>query len=141
MLLLSCELPFTSAEPHFIFSRCNVLIIRYHVPDVLDKNELLYKDGKRDMFFSILLGALSGIVGFLPLIWGLRLAHKATPTSNLGHAGALLLGVLLSFLILAATMILCLIIARDMAFSFVLAEGAGLVCTAAAYGVYKLVRK
>lgn len=93
------------------------------------------------MFFSILLGALSGVLGFLPLIWGMRLAHKATPTSNLGHAGALLLGVLLSFLILAVTLVLCIVIARDMAFSFVLAEGAGLVFAAAAYGIYKLVRK
>lgn len=93
------------------------------------------------MFLSILLGALSGILGFLPLIWGMRLAQKATPTSNLGHAGALLLGVLLSFLILAVTLVLCAVLARDLVFSFVLAEGAGLVVTGAAYGIYKLVRK
>ncbi|MGI6104727.1 MAG: hypothetical protein ACOYD7_00865 [Raoultibacter sp.] len=93
------------------------------------------------MVFSILLGALSGILGFLPLIFGMRLAQKATPTSNLGHAGALLLGVLLSFLIIAVTMVLCLVIARDAAFSFVIAEAAGLIGTGVVYGIYKLVRK
>ena len=52
------------------------------------------------MIAAIVLGAVSGILGFLPLYMGLRLARKATPTSNLGHAGALLLGVLLSFCLL-----------------------------------------
>ena len=47
------------------------------------------------MIAAIVLGAVSGILGFLPLYMGLRLARKATPTSNLGHAVALLLGVLL----------------------------------------------
>ena len=93
------------------------------------------------MIAAIVLGAVSGILGFLPLYMGLRLARKATPTSNLGHAGALLLGVLLSFLILVAAFIVCLFVARDLVLPFVLAEVGGLVVSAVAFGFSTLARK
>lgn len=93
------------------------------------------------MIAAIVLGAVSGVVGFLPLYMGLRLARKATPTSNLGHAGALLLGVLLSFLILVAAFIVCIFVARDLVLPFVLAEVGGLVVSAVAFGFSTLARK
>ena len=93
------------------------------------------------MIAAIGLGAVSGILGFLPLYMGLRLARKATPTSNLGHAGALLLGVLLSFLILVAAFIVCIFVARDLVLPFVLAEVGGLVVSAVAFGFSTLARK
>ena len=93
------------------------------------------------MIAAIVLGAVSGILGFLPLYMGLRLARKATPTSNLGHAGALLLGVLLSFLILVAAFIVCIFVARDLVLPFVLTEVGGLVVSADAFGFSTLARK
>ena len=93
------------------------------------------------MIAAIVLGAVSGILGFLPLYMGLRLARKATPTSNLGHAGALLLGVLLSFLILVAAFIVCIFVALDLVLPFVLAEVGGLVVSAVAFGFSTLARK
>ena len=93
------------------------------------------------MIAAIVLGAVSGILGFLPLYMGLRLARKATPTSNLGHAGALLLGVLLSFLMLVAAFIVCIFVARDLVLPFVLAEVGGLVVSAVAFGFSTLARK
>ena len=93
------------------------------------------------MIAAIVLGAVSGILGFLPLYMGLRLARKATPTSNLGHAGALLLGVLLSFLILVAAFIVCIFVARDLVLPFVLAEVGGLVVSAVSFGFSTLARK
>ena len=93
------------------------------------------------MIAAIVLGAVSGILGFLPLYMGLRLARKATPTSNLGHAGALLLGVLLSFLILVAAFIVCIFVARDLVLPFVLAEVGGLMVSAVAFGFSTLARK
>ena len=93
------------------------------------------------MIAATVLGAVSGILGFLPLYMGLRLARKATPTSNLGHAGALLLGVLLSFLILVAAFIVCIFVARDLVLPFVLAEVGGLVVSAVAFGFSTLARK
>lgn len=81
------------------------------------------------------------MVGFLPLLGALQLAKRATATSNLGHAGSLLLGVLVSFLILAIAAIVCALAARELILPFVLGEALALCAVAVAYGVYKLVRK
>ena len=71
----------------------------------------------------------------------LRMTRRVTDTSNLGHAGALMLGVLLSFVILFLGAIACVVLARDLAVPFVLAEAAVLVACAIGYGVYTFVRK
>ncbi len=96
---------------------------------------------KQDMILPIVLGAVCGVLGFLPLIAGLRLARKATPTSNIGHAGALLLGVFGSFVLLIGTLIVCIVGARDAVLPFALAEVVALSASAIAFGAYKLVRK
>ena len=92
------------------------------------------------MVLAIVLGALSGALGVLPLFLGLR-TRRVTDTSNLGHAGALMLGVLLSFVILFLGAIACVVLARDIAVPFVLAEAVVLVACAIGYGVYTFVRK
>ena len=102
---------------------------------------VITKGGKQNMVLAIVLGALCGLLGFLPLLVGLRLAKNATPTSNLGHAGALLLGVLLSFVILAGALFACASLARELVLPFGFAEVGVLVIGAIAFGVYRLVRK
>ena len=84
---------------------------------------------------AICLGALAGIAGALPLIGGMRLARKATPTSNLGHAGSLMLGVLGSFVVLGVAVAVCIALARDRALPFVLAEAAALVAFTLIFGI------
>lgn len=93
------------------------------------------------MVGAVVLGALSGIVGFLPLPVGLRLTKKVTETSNLGHMGLLLLSVLASFVVLFATMLACLFLVRDLALPFVLAEAIALIVAAIVFGIVTLVRK
>jgi Ca2+/H+ antiporter len=93
------------------------------------------------MVLAAVLGVIIGIAGFVPLIGGRNLARKATATSNLGEAGALLIGVFGSFAILVVPAIICIVVARDMAVPMVLAEAAALVAAAAAYGVVRLVRR
>lgn len=93
------------------------------------------------MVVAIVLGALAGVAGFLPLIGAQRIARKATPTSNFGFLGALLLGVLVSFLVVAVAVVVCIAVARDAALPFVLAEFFALIGSAVAFNVYKLVRK
>lgn len=93
------------------------------------------------MVLPIVLGAVCGVLGFLPLMVGLKLARKATPTSNLGHAGALLLGVFGSFLLLIVPLIVCIVVARDVVLPFTIAEVLALTVSAIGYGAYKLVRK
>lgn len=91
------------------------------------------------MAVAIVLGALAGVVGFLLLVVGLRLAKNATPTSNLSHMGALLLGVLGSFVVLAGAAFACILAARDAAVPFVLAEAISLSVAAIGYGIVKMV--
>ena len=92
------------------------------------------------MFGAIVVGALVGFAGFCPLIFGMNKARTATATSNLGHAGSLLLGVLLSFIVLGGAMVLCALFFRGVAVPFVLSEAAGLVVAAVAFGISKNLR-
>ena len=90
---------------------------------------------------AALLGLVVGIACFAPLIFGMNLARKATPTSNFGHAGSLLLGVLISLVILALATVVCVVFARDVAVAFVLAEAVGIIGAAIAFGVTKQLGK
>lgn len=93
------------------------------------------------MFVAVLLGVVVGVAGFAPLVFGMNKARNATATSNLGHAGSLLLGVLLSFVLIGGAMIVCALFFRDAAIPFVLAEAAGLAATAIAFGISKNLRR
>ena len=93
------------------------------------------------MAVAIVLGVLAGIVGFLPLFGSLQLAKRATKTSNLGHMGSLLLGVLVSFLLLFGAALACILLARDLALPFTLAEVLALIVVAIGFGIMRLVRK
>ena len=93
------------------------------------------------MAVAIVLGALAGAAGFAPLFAGLRMTRRVTDTSNQGHAGALLLGVLLSVAVLFVTAIACALLAREFVLPFVLAEVVALSVAAIGFGVSNLVRK
>ncbi|MEG0071132.1 MAG: hypothetical protein RR381_04455 [Raoultibacter sp.] len=93
------------------------------------------------MVLFVILGVVLGILGFLPLFGSLQLAKRATTTSNLSHASALMLGVLVSFIVLAGALIICAVAARDMVLPFALGEIITLLVATITYGVYKLVRK
>lgn len=90
---------------------------------------------------AVLVGIVIGAVSFAPLIFGMNKARMATPTSNLGHAGSLLLGVLLSLVILAVAVIVCVKLVRDLAVPFVLGAAGGLVIAAVVFGIRKNLRK
>ena len=93
------------------------------------------------MVVAIVAGLCVGVLSFMPLVFGLRMARNASPTSNLGHAGALLLGVLLSFVILAVCLVVCLVAFRDVAVPFAVAEAGALIVFAVVYGFKVMVRK
>ena len=93
------------------------------------------------MFVAVVIGAIIGFGSFAPLIYGMNKARMATPTSNLGHAGSLLLGVLLSFVVLGIATVVCVKFFRDLTVPFVIAEAGGLIVAAIAFGVTKQLRK
>lgn len=92
------------------------------------------------MFVAIVAGAVIGIAAFFPLVWGMKMARNATPTSNIGHAGGLLLGVLGSFALLAVALVVCIAAFRDMTLPFVIAMAAALVVAAVGYGISRQLR-
>lgn len=90
---------------------------------------------------AVVIGVVVGIASFAPLIFGMNKARMATPTSNLGHAGSLLLGVLLSLVILAVAIIVCVKVFRAVAVPFTLGAAGGLIVAAVAFGISKNLRK
>ena len=93
------------------------------------------------MFIAILVGLVVGGGRYITLIFGMKKARMVTATSNLGHAGSLLLGVLLSFVVLGAAVAICVVAARDMAVPFTVGAAVGLIIAAVAFGVSKQLRK
>lgn len=89
------------------------------------------------MVAAILCGVIAGVVGFLPLLVGLRLTRKVTATSNFGHMSILIISLIISFVIMFACAIACVQLARDVAMPFVLAEAVALSVTAVVFGVIR----
>ena len=93
------------------------------------------------MVLSIVCGIAVGILGFVPLFIGLQLTKRVTKTSALGYAGALMLGVLISFVLLIGALFLCIVFARDVAVPFTFAVVGALIVTAIVFGIWKTFRK
>lgn len=93
------------------------------------------------MAAAIILGLLAGVMGFVPLFIGLRMTKKVTETSNFGHMAILMLALLISFVILFATAIVCINVARDLVLYFVLSEAVGLCVVTIGFGISRVVRK
>ncbi len=92
------------------------------------------------MALAIILGLLSGVVGFVPLFVGLRLTKKVTATSNFGYMSILLLSLVISFVLMFAFAIICVNVAREVALPFVLAEAFALSVMAIVFGVMRTRR-
>lgn len=90
---------------------------------------------------AVVVGVIVGIASFGPLIFGMNKARMATPTSNFGHAGSLLLGVLLSLVILAVAVVACVMLARDFAVPFTVGAAGGLIAATVVFGISKNLRK
>lgn len=91
----------------------------------------------RDLILAIVCGLLSGVIGFMPLLVGLRLTRKVTATSNFGHMSILIISLIVSFIVMFALAMLCVAIARDFAMPFVLAEAVALSVVAIVFGIMR----
>lgn len=90
---------------------------------------------------AVLCGLLSGVVGFLPLLVGLRMTKKVTATSNFGYMSILIISLVISFIVMFALAIICVNVARDYAMPFVLAEAVALSLVAIVFGFKRLRSK
>ena len=89
----------------------------------------------------VFFGALIGVLGFLPLIAGLKASKKVTKTSNFGYGAILLLGVFGSLIILCAGILICYFCFRDNIVEFAFAAAITLILFAIVYGIYTSVKR
>ncbi|MCL2889257.1 MAG: hypothetical protein FWE65_02405 [Eggerthellaceae bacterium] len=73
----------------------------------------------------------------MPLFLGFQLTRRVTKTSSLGYAGSLMLGVLVSFVILAAALVCCVLFAREQALPFTFGVAGALIVSAIVFGFVK----
>ena len=84
------------------------------------------------MVAAILIGAITGFVGFLPLFAALRLARKH-PSVSIANAALCGLGGTFVSLVVAVALIVCALVARPSVFPFGMAEIVSLIVCTAAY--------
>ncbi len=87
----------------------------------------------------IVLGAVTGILGFLPLFLSLRLSRRSTSMHALTIGLYGLAGVAISLVILIVGLVSCAMLARDGLVGFVAAEGIVFLACTIAFVVYKNV--
>ena len=93
------------------------------------------------LFIPVLIGAIVGVLGFLPLFVCLKMSKNVTKTSNFGYGATLLLGVLTSLIILFVSVLICFFAFKDVVLPFVLAAAITLCVVAIGYGIYTAVRR
>lgn len=89
------------------------------------------------MVLAIVCGALSGFVGFLPLLVGLRMTRKFVAAGNFGQMGMLLLCLAISFILMFVFAVICILVDRTLALPFVFAEAVALCASAIGFGIKK----
>ncbi len=93
------------------------------------------------MAVAIVLGALSGVIGFLPLYFGLRLTKRTAASGVAGSMTILIIMLIVSFAVLFALAILCVVFYRSLALAFVLAEVIALSVVAIVFGVRSVLTR
>ena len=71
----------------------------------------------------IIIGALAGFLGFLPLVGSANMARRHLSTGTLSFGLYALGGVAISLVILIVSVVACAMVARDGLVAFVVAEG------------------
>lgn len=87
----------------------------------------------------IALGALSGVLGFLPLFLALRLSRRSTSVQALTAGLYGLGGVCVSMIVLVVCLIACAMLARESLALFVAFEGVVFLACTIVYVLYRNV--
>lgn len=93
------------------------------------------------MALAICLGAVAGIVGFLPLLAATRAVKHVTSTSNFSYATILIVAVIASAIVLVGAVIICALLDKAKVLAFAGAEAAGLIVFAIVFGLRKGLQK
>ena len=89
------------------------------------------------MALAIVIGAVAGLIGFIPLFVALRLSRRSASATALNAALYGLAGVFVSLIVLVVELIVCAQVARSLVLPFGIAEMLALIVSTALYVVYK----
>lgn len=89
----------------------------------------------------VFLGAVVGVLAFVPLLLALKASKNVTKTSNLGYGALLILDVFTSLIVLFVAVLICYFVARDGLIAFVLAAAITLILFAVVYGIYTVISR
>lgn len=88
---------------------------------------------------AVILGLAAGALGFLPLFGGLKLSRKMVgSTTTIGQLGICVIGIMVSFVVLAVAAGVYVAVARPYSLPFVLSEGISLGVVAVSYGFRRM---
>ena len=90
-----------------------------------------------DLF--VVLGAIAGIVAFLPYVIALRAQRNVTETSHFSHMSILVLAVLGSSAVLFGSVLACIALHREGALAFAGGEAGAIIVVALAFGIWKVL--
>lgn len=93
------------------------------------------------MVLAILLGILAGLVGFIPLVIGLRLTRRTVHGGTAASMIVLLLGLLVSFVVLFVFAWLFFDFDHDNGIPFLFAEVVALSASAIGFALWQMLRK
>ena len=93
------------------------------------------------MFPAILLGVISGVVGFSPLVIALIMTKRNPQVGNVAPMMKLVIGLFASFVILLVTAISFAVFDKPNALAFVLSEAIALTVSAVGFGIWSQIRK
>ncbi len=87
----------------------------------------------------VVLGAIAGILAFLPYVIALRAQRNVTETSHFSHMSILVLAVLGSSAILFGSVLACIAFHREGALAFAGGEAGAIIVIAFAFGIWKVL--
>ncbi|WP_165061268.1 MULTISPECIES: hypothetical protein [unclassified Adlercreutzia] len=93
------------------------------------------------MVLAILLGVLAGLVGFVPLVIGLKLTKRTTHGGTAASMIVLMLGLVVSFALLFAFAALFFGYDHDRGIAFLLAEVLALSAAAIGFALWQMLRR
>lgn len=97
--------------------------------------------GKWMMVLAVVLGVLFGVVGFLPLLAGIKNVRKVSATSTYGLLGLFLGCIFISAILLVVPLLVCSKVAHDAAFAMAIAELVVFVALVAVLGIMRARQK
>ena len=89
----------------------------------------------------VFLGAVVGVLAFVPLLLSIKASKNVTKTSNFGYGALLILGVFASLIILVVAVLICYFVAKDGLLAFALAAAITLILFAIVYGIYTVIKR